>query len=65
MTRLGKIIRLNFNKIRYEKWLKYLLTRAIKNPQPEDNILTQTEFSMQAKIKGSEVNYFSNSITMD
>ena len=37
----------------------------MKNSQLEDNILTQTEVSMQAKIKDSKVNYYSNSITMD
>ena len=37
----------------------------MKNPQPEDNILTQTAVSMQSKIEDGEVNYYSNSITMD
>ena len=33
--------------------------------QPEYNILNQIPMSMQAKIKNGEVNYYSNSVTMD
>ena len=52
-------------KVKYGKGLDDLLPRAMKKPQPEDNILTQTEVSMQSKIKDIEVYDYSNSITMD
>ena len=42
-----------------------LMPIAMKNPQPEDNILTQKSESMQVKIEDGELNYWSNSITMD
>ena len=65
MTRIGKIRRVNFKKIKYGKVLYELLPRAMKNPQPEDKKLTQIELSMQDKTKDGEVNYYSNSITMN
>ena len=40
MTRIGNIIRVNFRKIIYGKGLNDLLPIAMKNPEPEDNILT-------------------------
>ena len=33
--------------------------------KPEDNILTHTAVSMQTKIKGGEINYYSNIIIID
>ena len=65
MTRIEKIRRVKSKKIEYGKGLDDFLTREIKNPKPEDNILTKTSVSMQAKINYGEVNYYSNSITMD
>ena len=64
MTRIVNIRRLNFKKIIYRKGLDEFLPIAIKNQQPEDNILTQTAVFMQAKIKDDKVNYYSNIITM-
>ena len=40
MTRIGKTIRVNFKNVRYGKRLDDFLTKEMKNPQPEDNILT-------------------------
>ena len=57
MTRIGKRRGVKFKKIGYGKGLYDLLTVAMKNPQPEENILTQTEVSMKSKIKYDEVNY--------
>ena len=57
MIRIGNIRRSNFKKVKYGKRLDDLLPRAMKNPQLEDNILTQTAVSMQDKIKDGEVNY--------
>ena len=65
MTRIGKIRRVNPNKVKYKKGLDDFLPRAMKNPPPEYNILTQTALSMKTKIKDGEVNYYSHSITMD
>ena len=62
---IGKIIRANFNKFKYGKGLYDLLPIAIKNPQSKYNILIHTAVSMQAKINYGEVNYYSNSITID
>ena len=64
MKRIGKIRRVKFKKIRYGKWLYDFLTVAMKNPQPEENILTQTEVSMKSNMKDGAVNYYSNRITM-
>ena len=65
MTRISNIRRVKFKNNNYLKGLDDLLTRAIKDPQPEDNILNQTALSMNAKIKYGEVNYYYNIITMD
>ena len=64
ITSIGKIIRVKLNKIRYGKGLYDLLSKAMKKIQLEDNILTQTAVSMQAKKKDGEVNYYSNNITV-
>ena len=65
MTRIGKIRRVNFKKIRYGKGLDGFLTRATKDPKPEYNIITQKEVPNKVNIKEGEVNYVSNRITMD
>ena len=65
MTRIGKTSRAKFKKFKYGKGLDGLLSRTMKITQPQDNILAQIAVSMQAKIKYGEVNYYSNSITMD
>ena len=65
MARIGNIRRLNFKKIIYGKGLDELLPIAMKNPQPEYNILNQIAVYMQSKIKDGELNYYLNSITMD
>ena len=64
MTGIGKIIRIKSKNVKYGKGLYDLLTVAMKNPQPEENILTQTEVSMKSNMKDGEVNYYSNRITM-
>ena len=64
MTSIRKIRRVDSEKIKYGKGLDDLLPIATKNPQLEENILTQTAMSMQAKINYREVNYYSNSITI-
>ena len=64
VTRIGNIRRVNFNNTKYGKGLDDFLTRAMKNPKPEDNILTQTGVSMKTKIKDGDVYYYSTSITM-
>ena len=42
MTRIGNTRRVNFKKVKYGKGLYNFLPRAMKNPPPEYNILTQT-----------------------
>ena len=64
MIRIGNIRRANSKKVKYGKGLDDLMPRAMKTPQPEDNILAQTAVFMQAKIKDDKVNYYSNIITM-
>ena len=54
MIRIGKIRRANSKKVKYGKGLDNLMPRAMKIPEPEDNILAQTAVSMQAKIKDGE-----------
>ena len=65
MTRIEKIRRVNLKKTKHRKVLDDFLPRAMKNPHLEYNIFARIAFSMQAKIKDSEVNYYSNRITMD
>ena len=65
MIRIGNIRRANSKKVKYGKGFDDLMPRAMKTPQPEDNILAHTAVSMQAKIKDGELNYYSNSISMD
>ena len=62
---MGKIRRANSKKVKYGNGLDDLMPRAMKTPQPEDNILAQTAVFMQAKIKYGELNYYPNSISMD
>ena len=57
MKRIGKIRRVNLNEVKYGKGLDDFLPRAMQNPHPEDNILTQTAVSMQFKINEGELNY--------
>ena len=54
---MGKIRIVNFNNIIYGKRLDEFLPISMKNPQPEDNILTQKSESMQVKIEDGELNY--------
>ena len=61
MIRIEKIRRANSKKVKYGNGLDDLMPRAMKTPQPEDNILAP----MQAKIKDGKLNYYSNSISMD
>ena len=62
---MGKTRIVNFNNIIYGKRLDEFLPISMKNPQPEGNILTKIAVSMQSNINDGEINYYSNSITMD
>ena len=46
ITRIRKTGRVNVKKVKYGKGLDNLLPREMINPQPEENILIQTEVSM-------------------
>ena len=65
MTRIVRIRRLNFKKIKCGKGLNDLLPIVKKNSKLEYNILTQIAVSKQYKIKDGKVNHCYNSITMD
>ena len=65
MTRIGNIRRVNFKNIKYGKYLDDLLPRAMENLQLEENVLTQTVVSKQAKINNDEETHYANITTMN
>ena len=50
MTSIVKIRIVNFKNILYGKGLDKFLPRAMKNPQPEDNILDRSVHVIQYKV---------------